>query len=89
MALAEREDASQAAMTVAATRVKLKGRVGDGAHHDATRNSMGSDPLLQARDVFRPVSNALDAPETERERVTRLATRRLRPISIGRHHWLD
>ncbi|MFJ2717260.1 TetR family transcriptional regulator [Streptomyces sp. NPDC087437] len=32
---------------------------------------------------------ALDAPEQERERVTRVATRQLRLISIGRRHWLD
>ncbi|MFF4762850.1 TetR family transcriptional regulator [Streptomyces sp. NPDC001292] len=32
---------------------------------------------------------ALDAPEEERERVTRDATRQLRLISIGRRHWLD
>ncbi|MFB7323259.1 TetR family transcriptional regulator [Streptomyces sp. NPDC056190] len=32
---------------------------------------------------------ALDAPEEERERVTRVATRQLRLISIGRRHWLD
>ncbi|MFB6956814.1 TetR family transcriptional regulator [Streptomyces sp. NPDC056309] len=32
---------------------------------------------------------ALDAPEEERERVTRVATQQLRLISIGRRHWLD
>ncbi|GED84611.1 TetR family transcriptional regulator [Streptomyces sp. 6-11-2] len=32
---------------------------------------------------------ALDAPEQDRERVTRVATRQLRLISIGRRHWLD
>ncbi|MFB7736521.1 TetR family transcriptional regulator [Streptomyces sp. NPDC056112] len=32
---------------------------------------------------------ALDAPEEERERLTRVATRQLRLISIGRRHWLD
>ncbi|MFF4788732.1 TetR family transcriptional regulator [Streptomyces sp. NPDC001276] len=32
---------------------------------------------------------ALDTPEEERERVTRVATRQLRLISIGRRHWLD
>ncbi|MFI9605359.1 TetR family transcriptional regulator [Streptomyces sp. NPDC052043] len=32
---------------------------------------------------------ALDAPEEERERVCRVATRQLRLISIGRRHWLE
>ncbi|MDX3523950.1 TetR family transcriptional regulator [Streptomyces scabiei] len=32
---------------------------------------------------------ALDAPEEERVRVTRLASRRMRLISIGCRHWLD
>ncbi|MFF9126056.1 TetR family transcriptional regulator [Streptomyces sp. NPDC014889] len=32
---------------------------------------------------------ALDAPEEERERVTRVATRQLRLISVGRRHWLE
>ena len=31
---------------------------------------------------------ALDAPETERERVARVASRQMRLISIGRRHWL-
>ncbi|GGL96193.1 transcriptional regulator [Streptomyces fumigatiscleroticus] len=30
-----------------------------------------------------------EAPAGERERVTRVATRQLRLISVGRHHWLD
>ncbi|MER5210638.1 TetR family transcriptional regulator [Streptomyces sp. NPDC002838] len=32
---------------------------------------------------------ALEAPPQERERVTQVAERQLRLISIGRHHWLD
>jgi hypothetical protein len=32
---------------------------------------------------------AQDASEAAREQVTRLATRQLRLISIGRRHWLD
>ncbi|MFD4609116.1 TetR family transcriptional regulator [Streptomyces sp. NPDC058440] len=32
---------------------------------------------------------ALDAPDEERERVTKVATRQLRLISVGRRHWLD
>ncbi|MFI6209649.1 TetR family transcriptional regulator [Streptomyces sp. NPDC051041] len=31
----------------------------------------------------------LDAPEEERRRITRLATRRMRLITLGRRHWLD
>ncbi|ELS56604.1 putative TetR-family transcriptional regulator [Streptomyces viridochromogenes Tue57] len=31
----------------------------------------------------------LEAPEEERRRVTQVATRQMRLISIGRDHWLD
>ncbi|MEV7793604.1 TetR family transcriptional regulator [Streptomyces sp. NPDC087512] len=44
------------------------------------------DQMLITASLF---LEALDAPEAERERVTRLATRQLRLISIGRRHWLD
>ncbi|MFI2413346.1 TetR family transcriptional regulator [Streptomyces sp. NPDC018947] len=44
------------------------------------------DQMLITASLF---LEALDAPEAERERVTRLATRQLRLISVGRRHWLD
>lgn len=44
------------------------------------------DQLLITASLF---LEALEAPERERERVTRLATRQLRLITLGRGHWLD
>jgi AcrR family transcriptional regulator len=44
------------------------------------------DQMLITASLF---LETLEASEEERERVTRLATRRMRLISIGRHHWLD
>ncbi|MFD7404593.1 TetR family transcriptional regulator [Streptomyces sp. NPDC059866] len=44
------------------------------------------DQMLIAASLF---LEALDGAEEERQRVTRLAARRLRLISIGRAHWLD
>ncbi|MFD7280152.1 TetR family transcriptional regulator [Streptomyces sp. NPDC059862] len=44
------------------------------------------DQMLIAASLF---LEALEGPEEERQRVTRLAVRRLRLISIGRAHWLD
>ncbi|MGP4084747.1 TetR family transcriptional regulator [Streptomyces sp. KR55] len=44
------------------------------------------DQMLIAASLF---LEALEGPEEERQRVTRLAARRLRLISIGRAHWLD
>ncbi|POX63934.1 TetR family transcriptional regulator [Streptomyces sp. Ru62] len=44
------------------------------------------DQMLITASLF---LEALEAPAPERERVTRLATRQLRLISIGRGHWLD
>ncbi|MEU2061540.1 TetR family transcriptional regulator [Streptomyces sp. NPDC013455] len=43
------------------------------------------DQMLITASLF---LEALEAPEEERERVTRLAARQLRLISIGRSHWL-
>jgi AcrR family transcriptional regulator len=42
------------------------------------------DQMLMAASLF---LETLDAPEEERDRVARLARRRLRLITIGRHHW--
>ncbi|WP_251095042.1 TetR family transcriptional regulator [Streptomyces sp. Caat 7-52] len=44
------------------------------------------DQMLITASLF---LEALEGPEEERERVTRLATRQLRLITIGRGHWLD
>lgn len=44
------------------------------------------DQMLITASLF---LEALDAPPEEYERVTRLATRQLRLISVGRRHWLD
>jgi AcrR family transcriptional regulator len=44
------------------------------------------DQMLITASLF---LEALDGPPEERERVTRLAARQLRLISIGRGHWLD
>ncbi|MGW0085835.1 TetR family transcriptional regulator [Streptomyces sp. NPDC003393] len=44
------------------------------------------DQMLITASLF---LEALDATPEERERVTRLATRQLRLISVGRRHWLD
>ncbi|WNM30414.1 TetR family transcriptional regulator [Streptomyces sp. Li-HN-5-11] len=44
------------------------------------------DQMLITASLF---LEALDAPEEERERVTQLATRQMRLISIGRQHWRD
>ncbi|MEU9441759.1 TetR family transcriptional regulator [Streptomyces sp. NPDC048304] len=44
------------------------------------------DQMLITASLF---LEALDGPPEERERVTRLAARQLRLISMGRGHWLD
>jgi AcrR family transcriptional regulator len=44
------------------------------------------DQMLITASLF---LEALEAPEEERERVTHVATRQMRLISLGRHHWLD
>ncbi|MFD8375167.1 TetR family transcriptional regulator [Streptomyces sp. NPDC059688] len=44
------------------------------------------DQMLITASLF---LEALEAPAEERERVTQLAARQLRLISIGRNHWLD
>ncbi|MBC2869219.1 TetR family transcriptional regulator [Streptomyces mexicanus] len=44
------------------------------------------DQMLMTASLF---LEAQDASEATREQVTRLATRQLRLISIGRRHWLD
>ncbi|MCX4765135.1 TetR family transcriptional regulator [Streptomyces sp. NBC_01275] len=44
------------------------------------------DQMLVTASMF---LESLEAPEEDRERVTQLATRQMRLISIGRHHWLD
>lgn len=44
------------------------------------------DQMLVTASLF---LEALDEPEQERDRVTRLASRRMRLISIGCRHWLD
>ncbi|MEU7059882.1 TetR family transcriptional regulator [Streptomyces sp. NPDC046197] len=44
------------------------------------------DQMLITSSLF---LEALDAPEEQRERVTQVATRQLRLISVGRRHWLD
>lgn len=44
------------------------------------------DQMLITASLF---LEALEAPENERERVTQVATRQLRLITLGRHHWLD
>ncbi|MEV6114321.1 TetR family transcriptional regulator [Streptomyces sp. NPDC052109] len=44
------------------------------------------DQMLITASLF---LEALEAPAEERERVTHLATRQLRLITIGRSHWLD
>ncbi|MGW2616609.1 TetR family transcriptional regulator [Streptomyces sp. NPDC001500] len=44
------------------------------------------DQMLITASLF---LEALEAPPQERERVSLLATRQMRLISIGRHHWLD
>ncbi|WP_282700922.1 TetR family transcriptional regulator [Streptomyces sp. CC219B] len=44
------------------------------------------DQMLMTASLF---LDALEATEEERARVARIATRRMRLISIGRHHWLD
>jgi hypothetical protein len=44
------------------------------------------DQMLGTASLF---LETLDAPEEERRRVTRLATRRLRLIGLGRAHWRD
>ncbi|ANP49630.1 AcrR family transcriptional regulator [Streptomyces griseochromogenes] len=44
------------------------------------------DQMLITASLF---LEALEAPQDERERVTQLATRQMRLITIGRRHWLD
>ncbi|KUN81915.1 transcriptional regulator [Streptomyces bungoensis] len=44
------------------------------------------DQMLITASLF---LEALESPEDERERVSRLAARQLRLISVGRRHWLD
>ncbi|MDX3532483.1 TetR family transcriptional regulator [Streptomyces sp. ID05-39B] len=50
------------------------------------------DQMLVTGSLFLEAHEAQEsgkAPDGERERVVRLATRQMRLISIGRHHWLD
>src|SRR3954447_3683146 len=47
------------------------------------------DQMLITASLFLEALEAPDASEAERERVTQLATRQLRLISVGRHHWRD
>jgi AcrR family transcriptional regulator len=50
------------------------------------------DQMLITGSLFLEAHEAQEsgkAPAGERERVVRLATRQMRLISIGRHHWLD
>ncbi len=50
------------------------------------------DQMLVTGSLFLEAHEAQEsgkAPAGERERVVRLATRQMRLISIGRHHWLD
>ncbi|MFI6036343.1 TetR family transcriptional regulator [Streptomyces sp. NPDC051315] len=50
------------------------------------------DQMLVTASLFLEAQEAAEGGEVsteERERVTRLATRQMRLISIGRHHWLD
>jgi hypothetical protein len=44
------------------------------------------DQMLITASLF---LDALEGSEDDRERVTQVATRQMRLISIGRHHWLD
>ncbi|GAA3817826.1 TetR family transcriptional regulator [Streptomyces coacervatus] len=44
------------------------------------------DQMLITASLF---LEALEGPREERERVAQVATRQMRLISIGRHHWLD
>ncbi|MEU3840732.1 TetR family transcriptional regulator [Streptomyces sp. NPDC028635] len=44
------------------------------------------DQMLITASLF---LESLEASRAERERVTQVATRQMRLISIGRHHWLD
>lgn len=44
------------------------------------------DQMLVTGSLF---LETLEGAEEERERVARVATRRMRLISIGRRHWLD
>ncbi|MEV5438037.1 TetR family transcriptional regulator [Streptomyces sp. NPDC052682] len=47
------------------------------------------DQMLITASLFLEARDTPEASEQERERVTHMATRQLRLISIGRHHWLD
>ena len=44
------------------------------------------DQMLITASLF---LEALEAPQEQRERVTQVAARQLRLISVGRRHWLD
>jgi hypothetical protein len=46
------------------------------------------DQMLVTASLFLESREAAE-PERERERVTRLATRQMRLIALGRRHWLD
>ncbi|MFJ8793870.1 TetR family transcriptional regulator [Streptomyces sp. NPDC102462] len=46
------------------------------------------DQMISTASLFLEAMEAPDASEAERARVTRVATRRLRLIGIGRQHWL-
>ncbi|MFJ5839733.1 TetR family transcriptional regulator [Streptomyces shenzhenensis] len=47
------------------------------------------DQMISTASLFLETLEAPDASEAERERVTQVATRRLRLIGIGRLHWRD
>ncbi|GAB2875756.1 TetR family transcriptional regulator [Streptomyces deserti] len=47
------------------------------------------DQMLITASLFLEAQQAPDVPAEERERVTQVAMRQLRLISIGRRHWLD
>ncbi|MFF4489200.1 TetR family transcriptional regulator [Streptomyces sp. NPDC001544] len=47
------------------------------------------DQMLITASLFLEALEAPDSSEAELERVTQLATRQLRLISVGRRHWLD
>ncbi|MFI5685025.1 TetR family transcriptional regulator [Streptomyces sp. NPDC051636] len=47
------------------------------------------DQMLITASLFLEAMETPDASEEAREHVTQVATRQMRLISIGRHHWLD
>jgi AcrR family transcriptional regulator len=71
--------------------------VGDALARDPASAGWSDDDLLMLAHLYVDqmlvtaslLLEALEAPAEERERVTRLATRQLRLIDVGRRHWLD